>query len=274
MANSIVLRKGFEKASASHNTKMGVGKMEVDRCEEVKARMVKAILAGDVEALSSNTSESFTKNLLMRFIVSKLEGQSMLSLVLIAKANLNKHQDPAQTFRQVGRPPSRMATPGQTVRMTTQEQGVNIELQHLPAVLTALKVEICCGNRGVNALAQAEKNSIVATYRKRGIRKLGENNAGHPNQRRNAQRSHLNTEYSLGVRYYLFMVALSGLNALLKLKLPPDHIALLASFDGIMYSIFASPVVLHIREQAYQTRVHVMNAININVEAEFQRSGL
>ncbi|TFK75047.1 hypothetical protein BDN72DRAFT_853736 [Pluteus cervinus] len=119
---------------------------------------------------------------------------------------------PTQTFQQVGRPPSRTATPGQTGGMMqpspsmvhrqapgsggmmSQEQAVNMELQHMPqAVLAALKAEIGCGSKDINTLTQAEKNRIVATYRQRGMRKPGENNAGPSqmtpiqNQQRNPQ---------------------------------------------------------------------------------------
>ncbi|TFK63372.1 hypothetical protein BDN72DRAFT_323248 [Pluteus cervinus] len=80
--------------------------------------------------------------------------------------------------------------------------------------------------------------------------------------------------YRDGVLYYLYLVALSGLNVLWILKLPGGYATLLTSVERVAYSVLTSHVVLHIREQTYQRQV-VMNShnpIHINVEVDFRRS--
>ncbi|TFK63163.1 hypothetical protein BDN72DRAFT_902621 [Pluteus cervinus] len=78
--------------------------------------------------------------------------------------------------------------------------------------------------------------------------------------------------YQDGILYYLYLVALSASNVVLTLNLPSgDYADLLFSLERIMYPILTSRVVLHIREQAYQS-LKLPNSVNINAEAEFQRS--
>ncbi|TFK71030.1 hypothetical protein BDN72DRAFT_838270 [Pluteus cervinus] len=81
--------------------------------------------------------------------------------------------------------------------------------------------------------------------------------------------------YRDGVLYYLYLVALSAINVILTLKLPSDYAILLLSLERVIYSILTSRVVLHIREQAYQSQVislNLPNLTNTNTEAEFRRS--
>ncbi|TFK63371.1 hypothetical protein BDN72DRAFT_847692 [Pluteus cervinus] len=59
--------------------------------------------------------------------------------------------------------------------------------------------------------------------------------------------------YRDGILYYLYLVALSGLNVLWILKLPGGDTTLLTSVERVAYSILTSRAVLHIREQAYQS---------------------
>ncbi|TFK62609.1 hypothetical protein BDN72DRAFT_383656 [Pluteus cervinus] len=83
--------------------------------------------------------------------------------------------------------------------------------------------------------------------------------------------------YRDGILYYLCLVALSASNIILTLKLPRDYADMLYSLEMIMYPILTSHVVLHIREQAYQSQVislNLPNSVSINAEAEFQRSGI
>ncbi|TFK71032.1 hypothetical protein BDN72DRAFT_493470 [Pluteus cervinus] len=83
--------------------------------------------------------------------------------------------------------------------------------------------------------------------------------------------------YRDAILYYLYLVAFSATNVILTLKLQSDCANLLLSLERVMYPILTSHVVLHIREQAYQSQVvslNLPNSVNMNAEAEFQRSAI
>ncbi|TFK62651.1 hypothetical protein BDN72DRAFT_382160 [Pluteus cervinus] len=82
--------------------------------------------------------------------------------------------------------------------------------------------------------------------------------------------------YRDGILYYVYLVAFSVANMFPLKKLPGDQgVSMLISTERVMYSVLASHVILHLREQAYQTQVvDVPNSIDIDTEAEFRRSAI
>ncbi|TFK63341.1 hypothetical protein BDN72DRAFT_329309 [Pluteus cervinus] len=81
--------------------------------------------------------------------------------------------------------------------------------------------------------------------------------------------------YKDGVLYYLYLVALSAINIILNLKFPDSDATLAAiSVQRVLFSILTSRVVLHIREEAYQTEVVMTSphAVDMNAEVLFRRS--
>ncbi|TFK63338.1 hypothetical protein BDN72DRAFT_328495 [Pluteus cervinus] len=82
--------------------------------------------------------------------------------------------------------------------------------------------------------------------------------------------------YRDGVLYYLYTAGLSVLNVLVILDVQGNYASLLiTSLERSLYSILASHVVLHIREQAYRTEIITItlpNSIDMGAELEFRRS--
>ncbi|KAF9448153.1 hypothetical protein P691DRAFT_775626 [Macrolepiota fuliginosa MF-IS2] len=74
--------------------------------------------------------------------------------------------------------------------------------------------------------------------------------------------------YRDGIIYYVYLFGLSLLNIIVIFKLPRKYVTLLVTITGIVHSVLACRVILHIREQAYNQKkssVRIENGENVEL---------